>query len=348
MTTDWPLSPWVAERRERVGFGLQIFPIDTRTDPARHLLASGLLAEQLGFDALFLADHPAWALECWVHLAALAATTSLIRLGTNVLGMPFRHPVMTARLAADLDNLSQGRLVLGMGIGWDANEFANLGLPFTTVSERQAALEEAITIMRGVWGDEPFSFAGQAYQTTNARIAPPPMQRPHLPLMIGGGGERVTLRQVAQYADACNLLTYGSGLISGAESIADIRRKLGALRAHCQALGRPFDTVLRTLSTGWLILAPDQARLQAKLARYFPEGLEQRYSGPWRSFVVALTPSEAVAFFQGYADAGIQYFIVETLDAADTETIRLLSEQVIPRVAALPDDEQQRYAARIA
>jgi alkanesulfonate monooxygenase SsuD/methylene tetrahydromethanopterin reductase-like flavin-dependent oxidoreductase (luciferase family) len=335
MIADWQFSPWVEERRERVSFGLQIFPIDTKIDPSWHLLAAGRLAEALGFDALFLADHPAWALECWVHLAALAVTTSRIRLGTNVVAVPFRHPVMTARLAADLDNLSHGRLVLGLGIGWDANEFTNLGLPFTAVSERQAALEEAITIMHGVWGNEPFSFAGQYHQTANARVVPPPVQRPMPPIMIGGGGERVTLRQVAQYAEACNLLTYGTGLISAAESVADIQRKLGVLRAHCDALGRPFDTVLRTLSTGWLILGADQARVQAKLEQYFPEGLEQRYSGPWRSFVVALTPAEAVAFFQSYADVGIQYFIVETLDAADTETIHLLAEEVMPHVSRM-------------
>ena len=332
MTADWPLSPWVEERRERVSFGLQIFPIDTKIDPARHLLAAGQLAEELGFDALLLGDHPAWALECWVHLAALAVTTSRIRLGINVLAMPFRHPVMTARLAADLDNLSQGRLILGMGIGWDANEFTNLGLPFPAVSERQAALEEAITIMRGVWGNQPFTFQGQHHQTANARVAPPPVQQPTPPFMIGGGGERVTLRQVAQYADACNLLTYGTGLISGTESTSEVHRKLGVLHEHCDALGRPFDSVLRTLSTGWLILGKDQAHVRAKMEHYFPEGLEQRYSGPWRTFVVALTPAEAVEFFQSYADVGIQHFIVETLDAADTETIRLLAEEVMPHV----------------
>src|SRR5262245_40640344 len=81
MTADWSLSPWVEERRERMSFGLQIFPIDTKINPARHLLAAGQLAEELGFDALFLGDHPAWALECWIHLAALAVTTNRIRLG---------------------------------------------------------------------------------------------------------------------------------------------------------------------------------------------------------------------------------------------------------------------------
>lgn len=158
------------------------------------------------------------------------------------------------------------------------------------------------------------------------------MQHPTLPLMIGGGGERVTLRQVAEHADACNLLSYAASLISAAPTAEVVRRKLATLRRHCEAFGRPYDTVLRTLSSGWLILAEDTAAVQAKLERYFPEGVEQRYSGPWRNFVVAGTPTDAVAFFQGLADAGVEYFIVETLDAADTETIRLLAERVVPHV----------------
>jgi alkanesulfonate monooxygenase SsuD/methylene tetrahydromethanopterin reductase-like flavin-dependent oxidoreductase (luciferase family) len=336
MTTDWQLSPWAAANRGQVGFGLQVFPIDTKVDPARHLLAAGQLAESLGFDALFLGDHPAWALECSVHLAALAVQTSRIRLGINVLGVPFRHPVMTARLAADLDNLSGGRLILGLGIGWDANEFANLGLPFSPPSERQEALEEAVAIIRGVWGEAPFTFQGRHYQTANARIAPAPLQRPGPPMMIGGGGERITLRQVAMHADACNLLSYGTGLISAAPTAEMVRHKLSVLRQHCDSIGRPYETVLRTLSSGWLILAEDASSLQAKLDRYFPEGLEQRYAGPWRNFVVAGTPAEAIVFFQDLADAGIEYFIVETLDAADTETIRLLAVRVVPHVKVGP------------
>jgi alkanesulfonate monooxygenase SsuD/methylene tetrahydromethanopterin reductase-like flavin-dependent oxidoreductase (luciferase family) len=106
-----------------------VFPIDTPSDPARQLLAAARLAEELGLDAFFVGDHPAWALEPFVHLAAIAATTQRIRLGVNVCCALYRHPVMTARLAADVDNLSGGRLILGLGNGWDGNEFANLGLP---------------------------------------------------------------------------------------------------------------------------------------------------------------------------------------------------------------------------
>ena len=325
-----PAHPWVEERRTRVSFALQVFPLETKTDPGRQLLAAGQLAETLGFDAFFLGDHPAWELECSVHLAALTVKTERIGLGINVACTAYRHPVLLARLAADLDHLSQGRLILGLGCGWDANEFANFGLPFPPVREGQAALEEAITIIGGVWGDEPFTFSGRYFSTNGTQVAPPPLQQPHPPLLIAGGGERVTLRQVAHYADACSLGTFD--MVGGEATTEGIRRKLAVLRQHCEALGRPFETLLRTHFTGWLILAENEASLSVKLRRYFPDGVEQRFSGPWSGFVFAGTPQQAIPYYQELVDAGMHYFIVQTLDATDEETVRLLAEQVLPAI----------------
>jgi alkanesulfonate monooxygenase SsuD/methylene tetrahydromethanopterin reductase-like flavin-dependent oxidoreductase (luciferase family) len=121
-------------------------------------------------------------------------------------------------------------------------------------------------------------------------------------------------------------------MIGGGTTPNDIQHKLAVLRGHCETIGRPFETVLRTHFTGWLILAEDEARLTAKVQHYFPEGLEQRFSGDWRGFAVPATPAQAVAMYQALAAAGIQYFIVETLDAADEETFRLLAEAVVPFV----------------
>lgn len=332
MGAAWPCHPWVEAHRDRVSFGLQVFPNDTASGPARQLLAAGRLAEALGFDAFFVGDHPGWGPDCWLHLAALAAQSTRIGLGPNVACAGYRHPVLTARLAADLDNLSDGRLILGLGAGWDGNEYANLGLPFPPIAERQAQLEEAITVIQGVWGAAPFTFHGRFVQCERARVTPPPVQQPGPPLLIAGGGERVTLRQVARYADACQLSSFG--MVSGAATPAEIRHKLEVLRQHCEALGRPFETVLRTHFTGWLILAEDEPRLAAKVQRMIPEGLEQRFSGPWSGFAVAATLDQAVSTYRSLAEAGIQYFLVETLDAADEETIRLLAERVVPQVAA--------------
>ena len=158
--------------------------VDTRSDdpaPGRSVLAAGRLAEELGFDAFFTGDHPSWQSEVWLHMAALAGTTERIGLGPMVTSVLYRPPVLTARLAADLDHLSNGRLVLGLGIGWDAaalgwgtNEFDRMGLPYPTTRERQEALAEAIAIIRGVWGPEPFSFQGRHFTAKDAQVAPPP------------------------------------------------------------------------------------------------------------------------------------------------------------------------------
>jgi len=237
---------------------------------------------------------------------------------------------MTARLAADVDHLSGGRLILGLGIGWNAAEFAQLGLPFPSVPERQAAMEEVITIIRGVWGSQPFTYHGTFFQTHEERVAPSPVQRPGPPLLIAGAGERVTLRQVAQHADACN---FGAGSATGGvRSPEDVRRKLAVLQDHCKAEGRPYDDILRTHFTTWLMLAEDEASAQAKLNRYYPEGVPTDK----RETRIAGTPDAVLPYFQALADAGIQYFVVQSLDAGDEETFRLLAQEIAPRVRLPP------------
>lgn len=325
------LSPWVAQFQRSIGFALQVFPNDTPGRAVEHVLNAAGMAEALGLDGFFLGDHPAWTLECWLHMAAAAVTTRRIRLGSMVTCVYYRHPLMLARLAADVDNMSRGRLLLGLGAGWDANEFANFGLRFPPVAERQAALEEALTIIRGVWNGRPFSFHGPNFQVENVCIEPAPLQNP-VPIILAGGGEKVTLRQVAQYADACNLLSYGER--NATRTVEDVQRKLAALRRHCADLGRPYESILRTHLTGWLVLAENERLLEKKLAKYFPQGIEQRYHGAWRGFALGCTVEQAVDYYTQMADAGLQYFIVQTLDASDLETIGLLAQEVAPRVQA--------------
>jgi alkanesulfonate monooxygenase SsuD/methylene tetrahydromethanopterin reductase-like flavin-dependent oxidoreductase (luciferase family) len=323
------VSSWVAAQRERVGWGVQAFALPEDPTPSRTVLAAGRLAETLGFDAFFIGDHPAYATECWLHLAVLADSTERIRLGSIVNCVLYRHPVMLARLAADLDHLSAGRLLLGLGIGWNATEFAQLGLPFPPVPERQAALEEAIAILHGVWGDEPFTYAGRFFWTEEERVAPPPVQQPAPPLIIAGAGERVTLRQVARLADACN---FGAGRqVGGVRTFDDVRHKLAVLRRHCDEVGRPYEAILKTHFTSWLMLAEDEAAVAAKVARYYPADIPEEL----RASRIVGTPDVAVDYYQGLVDAGIEYFVVQTLDAGDTETIELLAERVAPNVSGL-------------
>src|SRR5260370_7515524 len=181
----------------------------------------------------------------WNVLTALAATTKRIRLGSLVSCVYYRNPVVLARQAADVDRLSQGRLVLGIGIGDDAREFEQLGVRFPSPAERHEALGESIEIVTRLWGDSPVSYRGKHFQIDNAQLAGPgPVQRPHIPILIGGGGERRTLEQVARYADASNFGEHEC--VGDATQTHDVTPKLDALRSHCDALGRPFSSLLRS------------------------------------------------------------------------------------------------------
>lgn len=320
------MSEWVERNRQRIAFGLQAVPRPDDPDASRRILKAATLAEELGYDAFLLGDHPAYSPECWLHLAAIAVSTSRIRLGSVVNCALYRHPVMTARLAADLDNLSEGRVLLGLGAGWNRTEFAQLGIPFPATGDRFGALAEAIQVIRGVWGTEPFTFTGKYFRTANERIFPAPIQQPAPPLIIAGGGERITLRLVARYADASN---FGAGDATGeARTPEDTARKFAVLRGHCEAEGRPYQTILRTHFTSWVFVGQDEASARAKLDRYHPQGL----TDVQRLTRVVGDPIQVSHYYQALIDQGFQYFVLQTQDAADLETIRLLAMEVLPRL----------------
>ena len=323
--------PWVAEADRGVRFGVQLVLGPAAMDG---LLETGRLVEALGFDGLFVFDHPAIQADPWVCLSALAGVTERVRLGSVVNCVPYRHPALLARMAADLDTLSRGRLMLGLGIGWLKPEFRALDVPFGPPPERHAALVEALTIIAGAWGDEPFSFEGSHYRTDGLRVVPPPPQRPRPPLMIGGGGERVTLRLVARHADACNvseLQDRGNGqeAVGGADTV---RHKLDVLARHCDEVGRPYDEILRTHFTLKLVLAPTEEAAAAKLAAQAAaaSGSPATRRAQPSAFVVG-APERVAAHYRARAEAGIQYFVVQ-VDATDHETLRLLATEVMPHV----------------
>jgi alkanesulfonate monooxygenase SsuD/methylene tetrahydromethanopterin reductase-like flavin-dependent oxidoreductase (luciferase family) len=317
----WETHPWVADGAGRPRFGVAYGP---RADwPATRDFAQA--AEGLGFDSYWSYDHPLLGRDCWPLLTAVALATSTIRLGTLVNCVAYRHPALLARLAADVDDLSGGRLVLGLGIGDFAFEFARLGLPFAPVPQRQAALEEAARIVTGLlWTDQPVTVRGAHFAVEEAVLYPPPTRRPRIPLLIAGGGERVTLRQVARHADAAN---FGQSRYGGAaRTLDDVRRKHAALQRHCDDLGRPYETVLRCHTTFYLVLATSPDALRAKVDR-LPPLVRQLSEGS----LVAATPGEAIAYFRDLAAAGVAYFIA-AIYGDDVETVRLLTEEVIPAV----------------
>src|SRR5262249_53160166 len=146
-------------------------------------------------------DREGPMLESWSTLSALAGLVPRLKIGTIVLGNTYRHPAVVAKMAAQVDIISGGRLLLGLGAGWQQNEHEAYGIPFYTVGERLARLDEACQVIKSLWTERRANFKGRFYQLSDAPLDPKPQQRPHPELMIGGGGERVTLRVVAKHAD---------------------------------------------------------------------------------------------------------------------------------------------------
>jgi len=320
----------VASHKGKIGFALQAVAGFSEGDPGAAIVRAGNHAERYGFDAFFLGDHPAWAPECWLHLSVIASQTRRIRLGQMVAAVPYRTPLLTARLQSDLDRLSVGRSILGLGIGWNAaeyglgsNEFDRMGIAYAAVPVRQAALEEAVAIIRGVWGSDLFSFTGDHYRASDARIEPP-VQEGGVPFVIAGGGER-TLRQLAHLGDVSN---FGAGPAGKVDSPEDARERFAILEAHCRSAGRPYEHILRTHFTHWLILARNESAVAAKIDRYFPHGLDAF----WGKYLVAGTPAQVATHYQEFVNAGVEYFVVQTLDPDDEESISMMTAELAPQL----------------
>lgn len=316
------IHPWVAEARERVRFSVSIYP-----QPAdwSHFIGLVQRMEELGFDSYLSYDHPNAHTDCWTALTALAATTKTIRLGTIVDCIYYRNPYLLARMAADVDRLSGGRLILGIGIGDAPDEFSQMGIPYLPVDVRQQGMEETIAIVRGLWSGEPFAFEGKQWSVHTDGSFLGPVQEPYVPILLAGGGEKVTLRQVADYADASNMGAHKA--IGSAVTLIDVERKFNKLREYLDERGRAFDSVLRSQFTMPLILATTEAALTTKLAGMNQATLE--WCGP---ALFAGTPETATTFYQSLVDAGFRYFVANILDG-DDETIELLGTAVMPRFA---------------
>lgn len=224
-------------------------------------------ADGVGFDSLWVMDHffqmemPArnFAAEQpmfdgYTLLAYLAGHTQRATLGTMVTGVHYRQPGHLIKIVTNLDVLSGGRAMLGIGAGWYERESHGLGFPFPPLAERFVRLEETLQLAHQMWRDDPAPFQGKHYQLAEPINHPQPLTKPHPPILIGGGGEQKTLRLVAQYADACNLFAYGGP--------AFIQQKLDILKAHCDTLGRDYETIERTtLDTATLGLGGTAAQL---------------------------------------------------------------------------------------
>jgi alkanesulfonate monooxygenase SsuD/methylene tetrahydromethanopterin reductase-like flavin-dependent oxidoreductase (luciferase family) len=309
-----PLHPWVAGNQGTIQFGIAYGP---RSDwPETRAFVQ--LVESLGFDSYWVMDHPASGFDSWSSLAAIAAVTERMRLGPLVSCIYYRSPAMLARLATDVDRISNGRLVLGIGGGNHEQEFARLGIPFPPTVERLHAVAKTVRTIRSLWG-EGTEVARESRVNT---IRPAPVQQPHIPILIAGGGEQITLRQVAELADASNFSPHARA--GGAFGVDDVHRKLAVLHDHCRELGRPYEAVLRTQVAVPVVLAESRTSLDAKMMA-IPESVRRGYA----SSTMACLPDEAVACYRELAEAGLTYFIAGVY-GNDVETVKLLAECVVP------------------
>jgi F420-dependent oxidoreductase-like protein len=295
-----------------VKFGLQIpsFTYPGGTEAIGPTLARIVrCADDVGFDSIWVMDHffqirsvgprtdP--MLEGWTTLGFMAANSQRARLGLLVGGVHYRYPGLWVKAATTLDVLSGGRAWLGIGAAWNEEESRGLGFPFPPLGERFEMLDETLQIAHQMWQGERGTegeFRGRHYHASRLLNSPQSLSRPRVPIMIGGGGEKKTLRLVAQYADACNVFGQPAG----------IARKYAILRDHCQAVGRPFEEIERST---------------LQFVRVSGDGRDGSESA-----------NQIVERFGELADAGAQSVIVSVANVFETERLELMGREVLPQL----------------
>jgi alkanesulfonate monooxygenase SsuD/methylene tetrahydromethanopterin reductase-like flavin-dependent oxidoreductase (luciferase family) len=324
--------PWVAKADDGLRWGMQIV-IPARRDALPDLMGVARQMETLGFDSMFVMDHPALHADPYISLSGAAAVTTKLHLGQLVMAATYRHPAFVARMQADLDNLSGGRSVLGVGSGWFAAEYRMMNLDFPPIGRRQKDLDELIAVVEGLWSGASFTHHGETFDIDGMQIDPPPARRP--PVLVGGSGKKGTLRQVATWADACNV-SEEQGLnvegVTDAQRFAQVAEVFAALDGHLDDLGRPRYEVLKSHFTSMMVLAQTQeAADQRADAIDTSKSTSAGVRSNGRAVIAAASVDRAIAYYQGLRDAGAQYFVVQ-VEQDDAETMRLLASDVMPNI----------------
>ena len=250
--------------------------------------------ESLGYNSLWAMDHLLWGnnnegsvFEVWVLLSALAMETKSIKLGPLVACNSFRNPTLTAKIASTFDIISNGRLIFGYGAGWKGKEYEAYGYQFGDSATRVRQMSEGITLIKKLWTEEKTTFKGDYYEAKDAICKPKPMQKPHPPILIGGGGEKYTLKVAAEIGNIWNV--WGP-------NVEDYKRKVNILQKYCDNLGRKMDDI--SLSwTGNILIGKNEKDLNKKIRRY----------GKDISFVC--TYNNCIKRLQDYIDVGCNEFI---------------------------------------
>jgi F420-dependent oxidoreductase-like protein len=310
----------------RIRFGVQTPPQNVTFQGLRE---AWKLIDSLGYDTAWTFDHffpilsdpsgPCY--EGWIALTALAAETSLAKVGVLVTGNTYRHPAVLAKMGATLDHTSGGRLIMGVGAGWFEQEHAAYGIHFGSTAERIHRLDEAAEIIKRLWTERQVSFEGRYYQLKDAYCEPKPLQQPRPPLMIGGSGEKLMLKVIAKHADQWN--TFGPPDL--------FRHKVGVLKEHCAAVGRDFNEIEVSWAGAALVTDSDEVKQEMirRVAEAFGAPPEQAAKG-----MLVGSVEEVRDRIRDYIDAGVTHFITIMNAPFDHDSIRRFAEEVIPEFKA--------------
>ena len=278
-------------------------------------------AEALGFGSIWLFDHfhtvptptQEVTFECWTSTAALARDTQRVHIGQMVTCNSYRNPALLAKMASTVDTLSHGRLDFGIGAGWYEHEYLAYGYDYPDAPERLRHLREAVQVILAMWTQDEAVFEGKYYYVRGAINQPKGVQKPHIPLLIGGGGEQVTLKLVAQYGDACNL---------GHLDVEGLEHKFSILKMHCDEVGRDYNSIRRTVLFNCAIAETDEEAM-AK-SRPFQRNIP---SGRIREQALVGTPDVIRKRLEEIEQAGAQEIILYMPDSAQLEAVRMFARE---------------------
>ena len=327
-----PASPVVDTRDvSRVLFGMfmpqgwkmELSSIDGAEAKWQKAVELALLAERLGYDSIWLYDHfhnvpkPAHeaVFECWTTMAAISQITTRVRLGQMVGCNSYRNPALLAKITSTIDVISGGRLDWGIGAGWYENEYRGYGYEFARPKERIGMLRESVEIVKSMWTQPETTYDGDHYRLERAHCDPKPLQQPTPPIWIGGGGEQLTLRVVANHADCSN---FGGNPPEWAH-------KREVLKGHCAAVGRDEATIRKTWSPEVFVRSTEAEVDAAGSRSFWGEPLES-----WRAGNLVGTPEQVSEKIRTYIDLGCTGFIPWASDYPDTETMELFATAVMP------------------
>lgn len=292
-----------------------------------HLRHVALTAERRGYDSVWVYDHfhnvprpvNEAVFECWTTMAALAEATSTVRLGQMVSCAPYRNPGLVAKISSNVDVISGGRLDWGIGAGWYEHEFRGYGYEFLPAAQRIAVLRETVEIVKSMWTEAETTYDGEYFTLQGGQCAPKPVQQPHPPVWIGGGGEQLTLRLVAEHADCSN---WGG-------KPHEWQHKAEVLKGHCAEVGRDYDTIRKTWHPSCVVRDTEE-----EIRTEFDAGrVGSLWNEPYDSWVdgnLVGTPEQVAEKVKTYLDLGCTGFVTWFPDFPSTRSLELFAEKVIP------------------